>query len=488
MGLLLFMFDQELYPTPESVIDQMGIDCYGKVVLEPSAGSGNIVDWLKKNGAREVIACEHNEKLRRILSGHCNIIANDFLTVRSEDVSHIQMIVMNPPFSNGAKHILHAWAIAPEGCELIALCNWETVAKDHYAKSRELSSIIADYGESMNMGACFVDSERSTNVEIGLVRLFKPVISSNMDMDGFYLTPDGDEPQAAGIMGFNEIRAVVNSYVAAVKCFDKVKQVADEMKSYTNVTIIDGQDQPHTLNFGHGLAFQAVHNQNGITDKATFAKAYQKVCWRYIFDRVGIEKYVTTGVLKKVNNFVEARQNYPFTVRNIGRMFDIIIGTREQNMYDAIVQSVDEFTRYTDENRYNVEGWKTNFGHLLGRKFITGWIAENQDGGTVSIRWHQGNWDKILDLTKALCYVTGISFDMIPEIREVPCDRFENGEVNKGSKYNRFDKNVWYDWGFFQFKLFKKGTGHFKFNNEDDWAMLNRAYAKAKGLVLPEKI
>ncbi len=49
-----------------------------------------------------------------------------------------------------------------------------------------------------------------------------------------------------------------------------------------------------------------------------------------------------------------------------------------------------------------------------------------------------------------------------------------------------FYPNTWYDWGFFRFKVFKKGTGHFEFKSEDDWAMLNRAYAKAKGQALPE--
>ena len=38
----------------------------------------------------------------------------DFLTVKSEQISHIDFIVMNPPFSNADKHILHAYEIAPE--------------------------------------------------------------------------------------------------------------------------------------------------------------------------------------------------------------------------------------------------------------------------------------------------------------------------------------------------------------------------------------
>ena len=46
----------------------------------------------------------------------------------------------------------------------------------------------------------------------------------------------------------------------------------------------------------------------------------------------------------------------------------------------------------------------------------------------------------------------------------------------------------WNDWGFFEFKVFKKGTGHFRFKSQDDWAALNARVARIKGLTLPEKL
>ena len=47
------IFDEEFYPTPTEVIDQMmnGEPVIGRHILEPSAGSGNIVDWLYSHGA-----------------------------------------------------------------------------------------------------------------------------------------------------------------------------------------------------------------------------------------------------------------------------------------------------------------------------------------------------------------------------------------------------------------------------------------------------
>ena len=46
----------------------------------------------------------------------------------------------------------------------------------------------------------------------------------------------------------------------------------------------------------------------------------------------------------------------------------------------------------------------------------------------------------------------------------------------------------WYDWTFFRIKGFKKGTMHFEFQNEDDWAMFNIAVAKVRGWELPANV
>ena|SRR5690606_7168303 len=115
------MFNKDFFPTPKSVLEQMNIDCYGKRCLEPSAGKGDIVDFLKADGAASVEACEINKDLQSILSRKCSIINSDFLKVKQEEISHIQLIIMNPPFSADETHILHAFEIAPEGCNRFTL-------------------------------------------------------------------------------------------------------------------------------------------------------------------------------------------------------------------------------------------------------------------------------------------------------------------------------------------------------------------------------
>lgn len=104
------LFNRDFYPTPKSVIDIMmqGEDVTDKIILEPSAGSGNIVQWLVGHGAGCVMACEINDTLRRSLRD-CDVIGTDFLDVTSQQVAGIDYIVMNPPYLSGWKHLEHAY-------------------------------------------------------------------------------------------------------------------------------------------------------------------------------------------------------------------------------------------------------------------------------------------------------------------------------------------------------------------------------------------
>jgi len=186
------MFNEDFFPTPKKVIEKMLLNStvFGKVILEPSAGSGNLVDFMLNSGAKEVVACEIDSRLRSILNGKCRIVENDFLELAAERISHIDMIVMNPPFSTMEKHILHAWEIAPAGCEIIALCN-ESLIKNSYSDNRiKIGEIIKFNGSSESYGDCFSDAERKTNVGISCIHIFKPNEASK-EFEGYFdLTED----------------------------------------------------------------------------------------------------------------------------------------------------------------------------------------------------------------------------------------------------------------------------------------------------------
>jgi 16S rRNA G966 N2-methylase RsmD len=64
------IFNPDHYPTPAEVAAEMldSLDLRGKTVLEPSAGSGNLVRECLDRGAAEVLWCEKEPHLRDILT------------------------------------------------------------------------------------------------------------------------------------------------------------------------------------------------------------------------------------------------------------------------------------------------------------------------------------------------------------------------------------------------------------------------------------
>ena len=284
------MFDRDFYPTPIEVIQQMlsTSEINEKIILEPSAGSGNIVDYLKENGAKEVIACELNDKLRLIVEDKCRIIANDFLTVTPDMVSHIDMIVMNPPFSCEEDHILHAYEIAPQGCEIISLCN-SSVMRGWNVKKEKIKELVELYGSDEYLGNVFSSAERKTDVSVSVIRLYKPKTGEREFEDYFFDdAEDEHEQQGNGIITYDFVRDCVNRYTQAVKMFDTVMDSANHINSL--VSVFD----KYCIKFGATL-----RNGDVCTNikRESFKKELQKKAWRYVFDNMKVEKYLTASVI-----------------------------------------------------------------------------------------------------------------------------------------------------------------------------------------------
>jgi hypothetical protein len=458
------IFNQDFFPTPLEVIEKMldGVNLQEKRVLEPSAGKGDIVDYLTRNGA-DVIACELSPELTKILQTKCKIIGSDFLTVKSENISHIELIIMNPPFSADEKHILHAWEIAPPGCKIISLCNANTIEVQHrYYKERlELGTIIDQYGTSENLGKCFQNAERKTEVEVSMVKLQKPGSNYQQEFEGFFLEEDPAEQQANAIMPYNFIRDLVNRYIGAVKIFDEQLDAGVRMNKLTNSF------------YSSSLATHCTEDGKPKL-RNDFKKDLQKSAWNFIFNKMDMHKYATRGLAQDINKFVETQTKIPFTMRNIYRMLEIVIGTQDQRMDKALLEVFEKVTQRYHDNRFNVEGWKTNSNYLLNRKFILPHVVQPDWGGKLRTSYH-GWADSIEDMNKALCHLTGREYSYKDSFSNfLSSTRYAAGELSK--------------WGFFDFRAYKKGTVHFTFADENLWAIFNQRIAKILGYPLPENM
>ena len=488
----IFTDNPDFYPTPKEVIAQMllGENIVGKTVLEPSAGKGNIVDYLKENGAARVIACEKDPNIRKLLDGKCEIIADDFLTVTSEQVSHVDYIVMNPPFSEGARHILHAFEIAPAGCTIVALCNHDNLERGwSYEKNKQLIETVELYGREEYLGDVFKTAERQTRVHVALIKLYKEGEGEN-EFEGYYFSPKDEDTanmnQREGIMQYNIVRDLVNRYVSAVKLFDETLAAANRINEVAKYPEDNDYDyipiRFGTIKGGYsGDAVQVTHQQ--------YKKELQKYYWRIIFKKLNMEKYATKHLREQINKFIEQQTNVPFTMNNIYRVIDMVIQTNGQRMQTALVEAFDLICSFSAENTTAGEKWKTNANYMVNRKFIvpymckgyhdryvchgvSGYCTKNGKEAYPTVQLEGYNVEKLEDVCKALCYITGTNYDHVSALY-YHHDREEWGE--------------WFVWGFFKCKAYKKGTMHFEFLDENVWFKFNYEVAKLKGWALPKK-
>lgn len=118
----------QLFPTPPALARRVAsIAISGKAgalrVLEPSAGTGNLINAMAGDGL-SFVAVEISHELCDHLSRHtsADVRCKDFLECNG-DLGAFDLVVMNPPFAGdgGIKHIEHARQFLKPGGRLVAI-------------------------------------------------------------------------------------------------------------------------------------------------------------------------------------------------------------------------------------------------------------------------------------------------------------------------------------------------------------------------------
>lgn len=160
----------QLFPTPPKIAEKM-VELAevepGLCVLEPSAGTGNLIKAVLDKVDTEVLAYEINNSLCSELSkkfpGYkAQVRCRDFLEV-TDFMGEYPRIIMNPPFENGVdiKHINHARKFLAPGGRLVALCA-------NGPRQQAAFKDIADYWEDLPAGSF---KNQGTGVNVALMVL-----------------------------------------------------------------------------------------------------------------------------------------------------------------------------------------------------------------------------------------------------------------------------------------------------------------------------
>lgn len=546
--------NQDFYPTHKEAADILlrNLDLFDKIVLEPHGGKGDLIEQIKLAGAKEIITCEIEKDLIPICSEKADkFLKPNFLEVSSDEISHVDYIIANVPFSNGADHIIHMWEVCPEGCIISAFINYNTYKIWKKGNRAKLRQIIDKYGKIDYVGNIFNNAERKTDVEVGLVYLYKEKTGDDEFED--YLFSDEEEKEiygGDGIAFYSKIRDIVGRYIQGVKMFNSVIGKADEINSII-----------HPLGGEFNINFSAIDKRGDrytTLTRDTFKKDLQKSAWKSVFKEMNMEKYLTRKSREQINKYVEMETTKPFTEKNIYIMAQTIFGTHESRMMDVVEETFDWLTMHHNGNRYAVEGWKTNSMYMVNKKFIAPYCGLSMGyDGSPSFDWGRSS-ETINDLVKALCIVDGKNYDNMISIEDffsskevenedkkefcikvsdetgvdlkfcqliheflinyssvTEIDKWINKnfwdfnwisdrkkDLKKIIKYYQKEKPTskyfgkrretkewgkWYNWNFFKIKVYKKGTMHCQFIDDKLWEKFNLLAVKKKGWRLPTK-
>lgn len=481
------MFDTEFYPTPKSIIKKMikpfinegRSNRYhdylpeGLTILEPSAGKGDIIDYIKEeydyHNRAKVYCCESDPELKHILQDKgYRVIADDFLTYTGDYL--FDLVIMNPPFSNGDKHLLKAWDVLECG-DIACLLNSETILNP-YTESREyLVDLISKYGSYEFIGNVFSTAERKSDVDVVLVRLRKESTATKFDFEFKSVFKDRKveldektftDPIATRdvignmILQYNELK---NWYVKWLEAREALTFYQQQLTTQYTSSI--------------KLAEESLSKKKS-TSYNSFCDSMKQEIWSVVMDKTNIEKYMTFAVRQNFQKFSKAQGYMDFNKENVASLVQMIFENRYDIMEKAVVDVFNMFTEHHEENRYMVEGWKTNNKYKVNKKIIIPYgVSYDEKWGRqygAAFESNHRRWDRYSDIDKVMCYLSGVNYDTMPgAIDEALKNKFRIiGKIRPGDKFDNTTESY-----FFKLKFWKKGTLHLEFKDDKLWQEFN---------------
>jgi predicted RNA methylase len=481
----------EFYPTPPSLAAKMldGIDfkCVN-TVLEPSAGTGNICDEINKRLKRahepysrdddkyrgDIDCIEIDGDLRGVLkNNNYHVVHDDFLTYRSR--KKYDLIAMNPPFSDGDKHLMKALEMQETyGGAVVCVLNAETIRNPFSNLRKVLVRRLKELGAEIEyLTEEFISAERRTNVEIALIKAVVPEKDSSLILDHLDKAKERHENdfiEPAAVAQGDFILAIIEKYNYEIDA--GVNLIREYMKL-----------QPYIMN---GIGEETVYKRpimkleieysgkDGLTN--SYIKQTRLKYWKALFYNKEFTRSLTQNLVKEMHSRVDELRNYEFSYHNIMEMKLELNRKTIRSIEDTIIKLFDDLSHkhsYYDETSANIwmfNGWKTNKAYKINKKVII-------PLGTFDDIWKKFQYrydavSRLSDIEKCLAFLDGgasAGMDLSYEL-----DAAETLQKSKDIQLK-----------YFKVTFYKKGTCHITFTDERLLEKFNIFGCRRKGWLPP---
>ena len=473
------MFGNDFYPTPQDLADRMiealTLD-HADAILEPSAGRGDLADRIREKlpyhrQSTSIDVIELDDELRHVLDGKgYHPIGHDFLTFKT--FRQYDAIIMNPPFSDGDKHLIKALDLVADGGQIACLLNAETIRNPFTRSRQNLVEALDSHGATIEyLTGAFDTADRKTSVEVALVvvkveRKKTSTILENL-VRADELQEKSSGPQTDIVEG-DFVRGAVRRYEIEVSAGLKL---IDEYNALSPLLSTDFNTE-----YPRPILELRINGESRGSMRNTLVSNIRMKYWKEMFQSREFSRMFTSKTQREYERQVGALVDYEFTVANIKQMQLELSQSMLGTLDDAIMALFDGFTnQYWDESSANIHyynGWKTNKSYIVNRKVIDRCYSAF------------GSWDKkfrgyavhgsiVTDIEKVFSYLDGKVYD--PEPIETALRIAEATNVTR---------NV--DFTYCTASFFKKGTVHIVFKDERLLKKFNLIGSRRKGWLPPD--
>lgn len=479
--------DNQFYPTPRDLATKLfsmltksrDEFCY---ILEPSAGKGDLIKYFYDDAsawgkrAFRFSCCEIDNDLSSILLNIKNsgeqyeyenldlkIVGSDFLEFNS--IENYDLIIMNPPFKNGDKHLLHALNYVVDG-EILCILNAETLknpcTNNRILLNQKLNELNATI-EYVEGGFSTSESERKTNVEVALIHIKKEQDIEKIFSDEYEkMDYDIDLKDGSEVKNIKESQSIDDMLLEYQDYQNRIVRTCEAMfrasygcRDLIRVSIGERLDSSITYTI-HNIQQALRYANNIIKDRY----------WRKLLDRQEFKDKLTTAEVNTFNNIIRRFTNMEFSRNNINTLYEYILKNGNNLFKNAIFALFDKITRrssYYPEISKNIHlfnGWKSNNGYKINSKFILiikGWPKA----------WFDADYEVIEELDDIEKIFVYFNNGIYPEIKlsQAYVAWYDARRAGEATNRNLFENSM------FKVRLFQKGTMHFYVKND---ALLRR--------------
>ena len=404
-----------------------------------------------------------------------HIVHDDFLTYNP--YKRYDLIIMNPPFSNGDKHLLKALKMQEKGGSIICLLNAETL-KNPYTESRKiLLEQLNKYNAQIEyIDNAFTSAERKTGVEVALIKIFIEQVQEESDIYNRFKKAEHIEDVYEDITDLevtDYIKAAVNQFNVEVKSgLELIRQYRALVPYMQNSFDKDDKYKKPILR----LVNSYDRSYNDCVSINDYLKDVRLKYWRALLSNPKFVGKLTSKLQDEYRKKVNKLADYDFTEFNIYTLLVEMNSQIKQGIEDEIIAMYDRLTEthsYYPEfskNRHYYNGWKTNSAYKIDKKVILPCYGVFSDWSGEPSSYEAR---KVLeDIERILNFLDGGMTREVDSWLRIQ-NYFDLGET----------KNI--ECKFFKVNFYKKGTVHITFTCPELIDRFNIYAGQRKGWLPP---